>query len=99
MADPNKIAEIQSWITLSLSSNDGDDSRSVFDRVALRMQTRFEQPCASLAQLKKRCTKSKGDYFEHLALLYFQHVHRAQRVWLVADVPSDVRAHLGLNNS
>jgi hypothetical protein len=97
MVDSRKLEEIQSWITLSLSSD--KDDVPIFERVALRMQTRYEQPCASVGELKRRCTKSKGDYFEHLALLYFQHVYGAQQVWLLADLPDELRTRLGLNSN
>jgi hypothetical protein len=98
MPDSSKITEIQGWISHCLSSTTDEP---IFERLALRMQTHYEQSCTSIAQLRKRCTKTKGDYFEHLAWLYFQHTRDAdvKNVWMLSDLPDDIRTRLSLTRN
>jgi predicted helicase len=59
--------------------------------------TYTDEPVHSLAELReKRTTKAKGDIFENFCVLYLKYILEFDQVWLLKDVPTEVRELLSL---
>jgi hypothetical protein len=59
--------------------------------------TYTDEPVHSLAELReKRTTKAKGDIFENFCVLYLKYILEFDQVWLLKDIPVEVREMLSL---
>ena len=60
-------------------------------------QKEYDAPAHSLAEMKSRENKKKrGDIFEEFCRLYLLRVRNYTDVWLLDDLPAEVRAELQL---
>ena len=106
MSDSAIVKQLQLWIRYELSASTtrtSDEQSTLFDRLIDRFRVEIDEaPCSTLVEMKRRSTTNKGRYFEHLALLFLQHAElpslRVRRVWLLADLPVDLRNQLHLGN-
>lgn len=80
------------WIRYALQSQE----ENVFDYLLDRMRQTYEEPCATMADFRRRTTKHKGDVFEEFCVLYIQSLEKYDNVWLLKDVPNDVLEKLNL---
>lgn len=72
-------------------------SESLFDSFLKTCATYTDEPVHSLAELReKRTTKVKGDIFENFCVLYLKYILEFDQVWLLKDVPLEVRELLTL---
>lgn len=72
-------------------------SESLFDSFLKVFGTYTDEPVHSLAELReKRTTKAKGDIFENFCVLYLKNILEFDQVWLLKDVPIEVRELLSL---
>ncbi len=76
---------------------------NMFDRVIRKFQQYYDRPVNSLTDMRSRNnTKVKGDIFEHFCLLYFKHCYSYHQeslvhVWLLKDIPDEIRDMLNLS--
>jgi hypothetical protein len=84
--------EIRSCLYSALARSDTNS----FDSLYSVFLSHFERPCNSMLELKKRTKKSKGTAFEVFCLMYLR-AKGYERVWLLAEAPSDVLELLGLD--
>ena len=56
----------------------------------------YQNPVHNLQDMKLRNTKVKGDIFESFAQLYLKHIYGFQEVWLLKEIPREVRTTLNL---
>lgn len=56
----------------------------------------YEQPVYNLHDMKMRNKKVKGDMFEYFCQLYLKHCYGLKEVWLLNDVPVEIRKLLNL---
>jgi hypothetical protein len=67
---------------------------NVFDTFHQLVDNYHNTPCHSIAELKEKNTKLKGDIFEQFCCLYLQHVYGLTHVALFKDVPQHVLTDL-----
>lgn len=79
----------------------GDSSCNIFDGVIELLNTNWSSSPTTIAEIRQgQKTKSKGDLFEHFALLYFQHCYPdISNVWLLQDAPEHVLEFLRLRRN
>ena len=58
----------------------------------------YSTPAHDLQSLKQRNTKIKGDIFEYFCKLYLIHVYGLKDVWLLSEIPSEIKSHLSLKS-
>lgn len=59
--------------------------------------TYTDEPVHSLTELReKRTTKAKGDIFENFCVLYLKYILEFDQVWLLKDIPTEIREMLSL---
>jgi predicted helicase len=59
----------------------------------------YNRPVHSIADLKKRNTKSKGDIFECFAKLYMEKVYGLSKVYYYSNVPEEIKKKLKLSKN
>lgn len=74
-------------------------SETPFESFLKVCATYTDEPVHSLAELKeKRTTKAKGDIFENFCVLYLKYILDFDQVWLLKDIPVEVREMLSLGS-
>ena len=69
----------------------------LFDEFMKDCQKEYDAPAHSLAEMRSRENKKKrGDIFEEFCQLYLLRVRNYTDVWLLDDLPAEVRAELQL---
>ena len=58
----------------------------------------YQKPAHNLDQLKMRNKKIKGDLFEYFTQLYMKHCFGLKHVWLLSQIPDDVKSKLNLSH-
>jgi hypothetical protein len=67
----------------------------IFDVLFSKIRNFHEQPAHSITELRLyKTTKSKGDLFEELCKLYLLHILQYDDVWLLQEVPEQVKREL-----
>ena len=56
----------------------------------------YENPVHNMQDMKLRNKKIKGDIFEYFTQLYLLHIYKLKNVWLLKDLPEDIREKLKL---
>ena len=56
----------------------------------------YNKPVHTLQDMKNRNLKSKGDIFEEFCLLYMKQCYKLKEVWLLKDIPVEIRKKLNL---
>ena len=56
----------------------------------------YENPVHNMEDMKLRNKKIKGDIFEYFTQLYLLHIYKLKNVWLLKDLPEDIRNNLKL---
>jgi predicted helicase len=68
-----------------------------FDVLVQEMLVYFDKPVHSIAEMRAhRKTKTKGDLWERFCQLFLKHFQSYDEVWLLHEIPQDVRESLGL---
>jgi hypothetical protein len=62
----------------------------------MTMANRLEGNYASVKDLSLISTKAKGDLFEVLAQQYLKNIWNCQDVWLLSEIPENIRSYLRL---
>ena len=57
----------------------------------------YNTPVHDLQGLKSRNTKIKGDIFEYFCQIYLEKIYGLKQVWLLSELPDDIRQQLGLH--
>ncbi len=57
----------------------------------------YNKPVNNLQDMKNRNLKSKGDIFEYFCQLYMQKCYKLKDVWLLKEVPENIRKELNLS--
>lgn len=83
-------AEILMWIKFALSG----DHTQIFQYITDRLESKMEEPCSNVFELKKRSTTSKGTYFEVFCLMYLEAMD--YKVWMLKDLPLEMRQYFNL---
>jgi predicted helicase len=78
-----KIKLIKKWICEALDKKVG-----VFSYICEKIEQEYEKPCNTILDFSKRTTKSIGDLFEVLCVLYLNQINF--KAWLLQDVPDDL---------
>lgn len=67
----------------------------LFDHIMQSCLDYTDAPVHSIQEMReKRSTKVKGDLFETFCVLYLR--SKGYRVWLLKDIPDDIRMEVGL---
>lgn len=90
--NPEIIAYIETEINREF--NRGDEN--LFDKFIGIAERFYNKPVSTIADLKKRNNKLKGDFFEHFCLKYLKECYGLSQVWLYKDLPIDIRNKLNL---
>jgi hypothetical protein len=70
-----------------------------FDKFAMLIHRYTTQQAHSIQEIRKfHTTKTKGDLFESFCCLYLKHVLKYEKVWLLKEVPEEVRSKLQLKS-
>ena len=56
----------------------------------------YENPVHNMEDMKLRNKKIKGDILEYFTQLYLLHIYKLKNVWLLKDLPEDIRNNLKL---
>lgn len=87
--------------TLNIYQNNTNNVHSIntpeciFDVLFKKIQDFHEQPAHSITELRiYKTTKSKGDLFEEFCKLYLLHILNYENVWLLKEVPEEVKREL-----
>jgi len=78
-------------LTLCLSNN-----VCMVDRLLHICNSYYEKPAHNLQDMKSRNTKIKGDIFECFTQLYLKDIYGLKEVWLLNEIPEDIRIKLNL---
>lgn len=81
-------SEISMWIKSALNSE------NIFQYITDRLESKMEEKCANIFELKKRSTTSKGTYFEILCAMYLEALD--YKVWMLKDLPPELRQYFNL---
>tara|TARA_B100000161_G_C33518753_1_gene400050 strand:- start:183 stop:884 length:702 start_codon:yes stop_codon:yes gene_type:complete len=66
------------------------------DKIISICESFYNKPVSNLQDMKNRNLKSKGDIFEEFCVLYMKQCYKLKDVWLLNDVPSEIRKNLNL---
>ena len=67
----------------------------IFDILFSQIREYHETPAHNLTELRMyKTTKSKGDLFEELSKRYLLHILGYEKVWLLKEIPEDVKKSL-----
>ncbi len=97
--DDQLLSHIRGLIGKSLTEVNNEN---MFDRLIRKFQNYYDRPVHSLTEMRNRdSTKVKGDIFEHFCWLYLTHCYafrqeRLTQVWLLKDLPIEIRQMLNL---
>jgi hypothetical protein len=70
-----------------------------FNKFAMLIHRYTTQQAHSIQEIRKfHTTKTKGDLFESFCCLYLKHVSKYEKVWLLKEVPEEVRTKLQLKS-
>ena len=61
-------------------------------------ESEYNKPVNNFQDMKNRNLKTKGDIFEYFCQLYMEKCYKLRKVWLLKDIPDDIREHLNLNS-
>lgn len=71
-------------------------SDSSADKIISICEHFYTKPVHTLQDMKNRNLKIKGDIFEYFCQLYMEKCYKLKKVWLLKDVPEEVRGILSL---
>lgn len=104
---PSEIElEVNRCIRYGLSKATSTDG--IFESIIDRVRVYYEKPAGNIAEFRRRKTKTKGDVFEVFCRAYLRalklksadtEVLKYTDVWLLNDIPADVKLSLGLRNN
>ena len=77
--------------------NHGD--KNIFDVLQDSIENYHERPTQNLVELRQINTKAKGDVFEKLCKKYLQIVYQCEQVYLLKELPENLRTYLNLNKN
>ncbi len=67
------------------------------DKIISICQNFYDKPAHNMQELKNKNQKSKGDIFEHFCKLYLINCYNLKDVWLLNEIPEEVRTKLNLD--
>jgi predicted helicase len=86
---------IVSHSTNSSHSSHSNNSSNPFDDLVTKLVEHVDRPVHSIQEMRQhRSTKVKGDVFELFCVVYLR--HQGYNVWLLKNIPDDVRVQLGI---
>jgi len=59
----------------------------------------YNKPANNMEELKNRNLKVKGDIFEYFCQLYMKKCYKLKKVWLLNEVPDNIKKELNLNKN
>jgi hypothetical protein len=94
--DNKIIKRIENYVSYILSNRQKNEN--IFDLLIDKFKKDYEEPAHSISEIREKSNKKrKGDIFEHFCYLYFKIICKFDDVWLLADIPEDIRSNLGLS--
>lgn len=82
--------KLKNWILDNLSE-------ITFDKFVEYCRKEVSEPAHTVAELSlKNNTKKIGDYFEAFTKLYFKHIKKYKNIWLLPEIPENIRLELSL---
>jgi len=72
---------------------------NIFDIFQEKIEYYHERPSHTIVELKSINTKSKGDLFEKFCRRYLEVVCKYDYVYLLKELPDNIRTHLNLNKN
>ncbi len=83
--------KLKKWIQQNISD-------ITFDKFVDFCRKETSEPAHTISQLNlKNNTKKIGDYFEAFTKLYFKHIKKYKNIWLMSELPDEIRNHLSLD--
>ena len=86
-------SELQKEMTKLIASSDNSASK-----IINICEDFYNKPVNNLQDMKNRNLKSKGDIFEYFCQLYMQKCYKLKNVWLLKEIPDDIKKKLNLTN-
>ncbi len=96
--------QITGYISSILSSRKSTDAlATIFDKFIELCQKHYDKPATNMIELRnKRNKKERGDIFECFCVYYMKYVYfddTSCNVWLLADIPDEIRERLNLQKN
>lgn len=91
------IEQIQLWIKTKIVEKSHNQTICIFDEFVNFCSNYYDKPATTMREIRlKRNSKAVGDVFEHFCYLYLAYKIGYSEVYLLSDVPTDVKQKLDL---